>query len=132
MQLKTHKVSMPVMHASYSCDDFIISVVTWIRCTIGIEKTYIYIYIYIYIFIYTYILYIYIYICLYIYIYIYSKFTLDIHIITNSFTLLLRGDLQATHQICIYIYIYVWKFLKYGIFMIYICYTYIRFHEQKI
>ena len=62
---------------------------------------------------------------MYIYIYIYSKFTLDIHIVTNSFTLLLRSDLQATHQICIYIYIYIcMKVFKiwyiYDIYMLYI------------
>ena len=44
-----------------------------------------------------------------VYIYIYSKFTMDIHIVTNNFTLLLLSDLQATHQICIYIYIYMYE-----------------------
>ena len=51
----------------------------------------------------------YIYIYIYIYIYsgsneLHSKFTLDIHIVTNSFMLLLGSDLQTIQHITKFIY----------------------------
>ena len=55
-----------------------------------------------------YIIYTHIHLCIYVYIQLYtkgnelhSKFTLDIHIVTNSFTLLLRSDLQTIQHITV-------------------------------